>query len=188
MSCLNHEHRHYFVHVPKAAGTSMERMAFVGGHSHETARSLARRSPPGYWGWGFVRDPRDRLVAVFHAAQQHGRPRYGSMGFAQWCAALPASGAGLIHTCPMVDFLCWPDGRLAVDFVGRFERLDEDWRRVCRRLGVEYQALPHRTASSHRPWQEYFTEGLAAHVARVYAADFSTFGYATAIEWTAAPR
>ena len=42
MSTLNHEYRHYFVHVPKAAGTSMERMPFVGGQSHMTARQARR--------------------------------------------------------------------------------------------------------------------------------------------------
>ena len=68
MSTLNHQYRHFFVHVPKCAGTSMERMPFVGGQMHMTARQLARLAPPDYFGWGFVRNPYDRLVACYHAA------------------------------------------------------------------------------------------------------------------------
>jgi len=180
MSTLNHKHRHYFVHVPKAAGSSMERMPFVGGQSHMTGRQLARLAPPGYFGWGFVRDPRDRLVAVYHAAQQHNSPgRFfpASMTFADWVRGLPETGRKFLHSRPMVDFLTWPDGSLAVDFVGRFEALDRDWEIVCRRIGVEPEPLRHLNASAHRDWRDYYTPELAAHVAELYAADFDTFDY-----------
>jgi len=183
MSALNHPYRHWFVHVPKTAGTAMERMPFVGGQAHRTARQLAPRAPADYFGWGFVRNPYDRLVACFHAAQQHAPGRYfpASMGFAEWIRGLPGTGAGFIHPRPMVDFLCWPDGSLAVDFVGRYEHLAGDWRIVCRRIGVEHQPLRHLNASAHRDWREYYTDDLAAHVAELYAADFDTFGYSKEI-------
>jgi len=184
MSTLNHQYRHYFVHVPKCAGTSMERMPFVGGQQHMTARQLARLAPPDYFGWGFVRNPYDRLVACYHAAQQHvdaGRFFPASMSFAEWVRGLPQTGAKFIHPRPMVDFLSWPDGSLAVEFVGRCEQLGRDWQVVCRRLGVPHQPIRHLNASAHRDWQDYYTDDLAAHVARLYAADFEAFGYPTKI-------
>ena len=187
MSTLNHQYRHYFVHVPKAAGTSMERMPFVGGQSHMTARQLARLATDDYWGWGFVRNPYDRLVAIYHAAKQHSRPgRFfpRSMSFADWVLGLPETGRKFIHPRPMVDFLCWPDGSLAVDFIGRFEHLDRDWRMVCRRLGVPHEPLRRLNPSEHGPCQDYYTPELAAHVARLYAADFGLFGYPT--DWRSA--
>lgn len=184
MSTLNHQYRHYFVHVPKCAGTSMERMGFVGGQSHMTARQLARLAPADYLGWGFVRNPYDRLVACYHAAQQHvdaGRFFPMSMSFADWVRGLPESGRQFIHPRPMIDFLCSPDGSLAVDFLGRCEQLDRDWQVVCRRLGVPHQPLPHLNASAHRDWRDCYTDELASHVAALYAPDFDVFGYP--IEW-----
>lgn len=184
MSSLNHQHRHWFVHVPKTAGTSMEWMPFVGGNGHMTARQLVRRAPLDYFGWGFVRNPFDRLVACYHAAQQHNAPnRYFSaeMSFAEWVLELPRSAARFIHPRPMVDFLCWSDGSVAVDFVGRYEHLASDWRVVCRMLGVEHRRLPHMNTSVHRDWREYYTPDLAEHVARLYARDFELFQYPTEI-------
>lgn len=161
----------------------MERMPFVGGNSHAPARQLARIALPGYFQWGFVRNPYDRLVACYYAAQQHSPGRFfpASMAFADWVRGLPETGRKFVHPRPMVDFLCWPDGSLAVDFVGRCETILFDWRVVCGMLGVTYQPLLRINTSVHRPWQDYYTPELIDHVVRLYAADFDLFGYSKEI-------
>ena len=70
------------------------------------------------------------------------------------------------------------DGRLA-DFVGAFERLDEDWRALCGRLGLAHRALPRLNAGP--PGGGAAVEGLDAEtrelLARRYAEDFRLAGY-----------
>jgi hypothetical protein len=66
---------------------------------------------------------------------------------------------------------------VAVDFVGRFERLHEDWAKVCDRMGV-YAVLPEPTNSArHKPYQHYYDDELEAKVRALYERDFEQFGY-----------
>jgi len=179
MSFINHQYRHVFIHVPKTAGTSMERQAWVGGNSHATARSfvpLAR----DYFSWGFVRHPCDRLVSVYYSACQHGGPHprtqsYG--GFADFVYRLEECMPELIHIRPQIEFLCDRTGKILVDFIGRFERLQQDWAQVCRQIGVPVLPLPRHNGSSHPPWRELYSRELLEIVRAFYATDFSVFGY-----------
>ncbi len=72
------------------------------------------------------------------------------------------------------------DGGRAVDFVGRFERLREDFAAVLQRLELKLE-LPHLNRTSHRPYPGYFSAGSAARVAKLWAADFEILGYSTTL-------
>jgi hypothetical protein len=70
--------------------------------------------------------------------------------------------------------LYWRDTRV-VDFVGRFERLDDDWNEIRRRTGLD--ALPHHNRSAHGKYREQFSRELARLAARRYERDIELFGY-----------
>ena len=42
-----------------------------------------------------------------------------------------------------------------VDFIGRFENLNNDLKTICENINVEYTPLPHKNKSTHKPYQEY---------------------------------
>jgi hypothetical protein len=88
-----------------------------------------------------------------------------------------------------------------LDFVGRFERLAEDFEVVRRRLGIEH-ALPHNNSTKYSraafdttvlvadwpamqlkalpaqpAWRQFYTPELRDQVARIYARDIEQFGY-----------
>lgn len=182
MSIINRVWKHVFVHVPKVAGTSMERLPYVGGNSHETARHLlpiaAKYGP--FWSWGFVRNPYDRLVSVHAAMLQHSTRYPGAppdfREYVRWIAERNRFQK-LLHSRPMVEFLCGAEGQILVDFVGRFEQIAPDWETVCGKIGVPHKPLPHRNASRHPPWQECYDPETLATAGELYAADFATFGY-----------
>ena len=70
-------------------------------------------------------------------------------------------------------------GRLLVDFVGRYERLQEDFRYVTERLRLGGLRLPHKRRSTGRgDYRSMYDDALAEQVGQVYAADVSAFGYA----------
>ena len=179
MSVINHDYRHVFIHNPKTAGSSMERQFWVGGLGHDTARVLIPRAPEGYLSWGFVRHPCDRLLSWYSAACQH-RPRWPDV---EACDSFEAFVLRLVDwpkrpaMLSQTTMLCWPDGRIAVDFLGRFERLESDWLTICLRLGIPWTQLPRLNASKHPPWQSVFTESMLAVVGTIYADDFGVFGY-----------
>jgi len=78
-------------------------------------------------------------------------------------------------------FQQWPmitdeDGELLVDFVGRFERLEEDWTTVAERIAARPH-LPRTHATIHRHYGAYYDRETAELVAEACAKDIELFGY-----------
>jgi len=67
-------------------------------------------------------------------------------------------------------------GRIPMDFIGRFEKLQEHWREICRRIGIEPPELPHlvRTGGDYR---EAYDEESRELVASFYSEEIALFGY-----------
>jgi hypothetical protein len=99
---------------------------------------------------------------------------------------------------PQYDLLHDPEGRLMVDFVGRFETLQQDFDKVCQWLGFEDSKLPHRNPSNKKSrnlkrkvrnalffngedrkkhWTEFYDQRTLDAVSRLYEKDIEAFGY-----------
>ena len=75
------------------------------------------------------------------------------------------------------DMLSDPEtGEIIVNKIGRFETLAEDFREICRQLGIACD-LPHKNASRHKDYRSYFSDAEREAVARLYAKDIEKFGY-----------
>jgi hypothetical protein len=76
--------------------------------------------------------------------------------------------------------------KLSYDFIGRFERLDEDIERLGGVLGIDlrkyyYRHAPHNTNAGER-LKEYYDDESIRLVKQIYAEDFDLFEYPTDIE------
>jgi hypothetical protein len=71
------------------------------------------------------------------------------------------------------------EGNIIVDFVGRFERLQEDFQEACRLGGIPQIRLPHKRHSKERrkDYRIYYDDTTAEIVATHYAQDIHLFGY-----------
>ena len=63
-----------------------------------------------------------------------------------------------------------------VDFIGRFERLADDFHLICSRIGVS-ASLPKENVSRVKPYQEYYSEETKELVRRTFEPDISLFKY-----------
>lgn len=54
------------------------------------------------------------------------------------------------HIMPQTDMLYDTDGNLLVDFVGKFEHLQQDFEQVCKHLGFADASLPHINSSDKK--------------------------------------
>ena len=77
---------------------------------------------------------------------------------------------------PQHYFICDDNLQVQMDFVGRLENIDADFRALCERLNVKSE-LNCLNASDHRHYSEYYTDDLREKVASIYAKDIATFGY-----------
>jgi len=76
------------------------------------------------------------------------------------------------------DYLVDLHGNIIVDFIGHYERLQEDFDTVCERIGIARMELPHaRRAVDRDDYRQYYDDTTAALVAEHYAADIERLGY-----------
>lgn len=186
-------YRCIFVHIPKCAGVSVSRSLFGNlGAGHYPAATLQQvfgaACFESYFRFAFVRNPWDRLLSAyeflqrggFHAgdarwAQRH-LARYGDFdAFVRgWVSERHV--AEWIHFRPQADFLFLPDGDRGVDFIGRYEQLEQDFARVCRRLGIE-AGLQQLNRGRARDYRLAYDSETRAIVERVYRRDIDALGY-----------
>jgi len=135
-----------------------------------------------FFRFAFVRNPYDRLVSTYfnadpdllRRAREQGIELEG-LSFPRFVQAI--DGLEHVHLRPQSDFLLDAEGRHGVEFVGRFERLREDFGEVCRRLGVRSR-LPHRNRSQRRQSYRRMYDGTCRRfVEERYARDLEAFSY-----------
>ena len=64
-----------------------------------------------------------------------------------------------------------------VDYIGRFEALPQSLEQVAQRLDITGYQLPYLNKSTHRPYQEYYTDKTIDIVRKAYASDLQAFRY-----------
>lgn len=188
--------RAVFVHIPKCAGLSVANALFGcrgGGHLPITAYRLAlsRREFRDFFKFTFVRNPWDRVHSAYRFLKAGGLVPEDAARAERIIAPFPDFDAFVrgfidggdvwdaVHFRPQYSFVCLT-GRSApaVDFVGRYERLDADYRHVCARLGVKAQLERlNPTEVEGIDYREAYSDATAEIVARVYARDVELFGY-----------
>ena len=216
-----------FVHVPKTAGQSVEqffmdrlgldwdrdRAEVMLGDNPDRSRGtqkLAHLSAAEYvedgfvaaeefarlFTFSFVRNPYERIVSEYLY-----RNYFAHRSFRDFVLhRLPGPGwdDDYRHVMPQYEMLHDAEGRLLVDFVGRFENLQRDFAEVCGRLGIENPELPHRNPSNKRSrnlkrrvrnfvfrngeggkrhYTEYYDDETRAAVAALYRKDLEAFDY-----------
>ena len=66
---------------------------------------------------------------------------------------------------------------LMIDFVGRFENLQEDFAKVCKAIGAEDITLGHHNKTNHTHYSYYYDDELIDIVRKGAATDIKLFGY-----------
>jgi hypothetical protein len=126
-----------------------------------------------YFTFAFVRNPWDRAASAYirHFHKSEEDPKNG---FDAW---IKAGARPWISKRQLSQFLTDDNGQIVVDFVGRFERLEQDFNHICDILSINTN-LPHRNKSPiSRAYQELYTEENKEIVANWAKQDIELFGY-----------
>ena len=196
---ISHPHRCIFVQIQKCGGNSIRSALGIERNDQHSYRSAAELIPiygrevwDSYFSFAFVRNPWERLVSWWAMIDQY-RDRVARMNrFQRYVVENATTFEDFLTKCGdeitedgrstsiyrnQIDYLTL-DGRgtLLVNFVGRFERLADDFGRVAARLSLS-SPLPHLNRAKHRPYAEYYTPALKSLVAEKYERDIFRFGY-----------
>lgn len=132
-----------------------------------------------YYKFGVVRNPWDRVVSLY--LRKEGIQMRDQMDFDSFVDWIQNSSDTCIH-CQGIrfqaDWLRDVNGKTLVDFIARFERLDEDWKTIAARLGLA-DTLPRDNANSERKkrYTEYYTPRTRDIIGRKFDEDVRRFGY-----------
>ncbi|MAH48562.1 hypothetical protein CMI37_22240 [Candidatus Pacearchaeota archaeon] len=132
-----------------------------------------------YYSFGFVRNPFERMVSAWKCPWV-GKP---------WCQSFldflyyidkTDNEFAKSHVWSYLDprqSLFNPDGTQRASFIGRYERLQEDFDSVCSNISIKQRKLPHLNKREHKPYQEYYNEESTSIVSERYKEDLKYFDY-----------
>jgi hypothetical protein len=180
-----------FIHIPKAAGTSITKTLFQRAARHVPWQEYHRANPGKfrrYFKFAFVRNPWDRLVSTYFFLKAGGlnsqdrawadRHLARHADFDSFVRAwiTTSNVASWVHFRPQHTWICDTDLHCMMDFVGRYEEIDADFATAAQRIGCRRQ-LEKGNQSSHRHYSEYYMSETRDRVAEVYAVDIRLFAY-----------
>lgn len=175
-----------FVHINKTGGTSIEK-ALQLPFQHRTALELLGLIGERRWterfSFAFVRNPWDKVASHYYFRVKTNQTglRTNPIPFADWVRltygeqALPYYDQPKMFM-PQVEWISDASGKIIVDYVGRFERLQADFAEVCQRIG-RTAALPHVKQSTSGDYRTHYDDSTAEIVRRWFAKDLAEFGY-----------
>jgi len=133
--------------------------------------------------FAFVRNPWDLQVSSYHHLKRERPHLVGERDFESFLRwKLDPARPYQYHIDTSIalqsDYLIDLHGKVIVDFIGRYENLQEDFRHVCATIGIAQPPLAHkRQAKDRSSYQKYYTEETASLVAEYFRADVELFGY-----------
>ena len=194
-----------FIHVPKCGGLSMEEVCRKHNilidpvncsvnHLNEKFKTNVYTNIENEkhikFSFSFIRNPFSRLVSAWKCPWVTGNMvndkwevpfsnftdfirgfvmKESSWSFFKWSHVMP-------HTDPRMK-LFNSDGEQLLNFIGKFENFQEDFNTVCDKIGISRQQIPHKNATKHKHYTEYYDDETREAIAKMYAKDMEYFGY-----------
>ena len=145
-----------------------------------------------YYKFAFVRNPWDRTVSKFHYYKDYGdkiikaipnltekMSIYMKCSFDEFVSLhspqYRSKYWNLQHN--QMDYIVDSKQKVDVDFIGRYENLQNDYDTICNTIGIPKIQLSHNNKSNHKHYSEYYTEETKAIIGRVFKKDIKVFGY-----------
>jgi hypothetical protein len=190
---VNNEYKFVFIHIPKCAGISIESRLPKGLYQNHHLGlneyiNLSGSHLMDYFKFCFVRNPWDRLVSLYFFWKN----QTPSSEFYQWDHAqcdfinnnrlsfsdfLHEVSSGSQVFCSREHLRPYKYYINQLDFIGKFEKIQTDFDKVCDLIGIEKQILPHKNKSNHKHYSEYYNNKTINLVANMYKEDIDRLNY-----------
>ncbi|EOS9881511.1 sulfotransferase family 2 domain-containing protein [Campylobacter coli] len=185
-----------FIHVPKVAGSSIERVIYqtdkwlVGHVKASDYTKFDKDKFDSYFSFGFIRNPYDRVVSAYHYLKNDspdpcdikwGRLHINNLTFEEFILSLQDEEfkeeiLSKNHFSFQYKYLCDKNMNILVNFIGKFEKLDNDFKKILNILRRK-DSLVHINKSKHLNYRDYYNSQTYKIIREIYRDDFEIFDY-----------
>jgi chondroitin 4-sulfotransferase 11 len=195
---IDHDKKYVFIAVPKTGSISIQCSLGYGNdipepdlYHQSINQALAEcQLCLGYFKFAFVRNPWARLLSLYNdftikriyqysGLIKHDKPLFSEFeNFNDFCIKL--------HNSPWLQNvflktqteLLSINGELKMDFVGRFERLQEDFDIICKTIKIETKLLKLNVGEyDNTNYRVHYTDEAKNAIEKLYKSDIEMFNY-----------
>ena len=179
---ISHEYKCIFIEVPKTGSTTIRSIIGRTKKPHldilQIKKQVTIKQFNQYFKFGFVRNPWDRAVSLYNRNEGiQLKNKMSFVNFIKWHNYATDTCTHPSQKKYQLDFFTDSVGELLVDFIGKFENLQQDFNIICDKIGIPQHQLPHINKSNHKHYTEYYDDETREIVAEKYAKDIEYFGY-----------
>ena len=130
-----------------------------------------------YFKFAFVRNPFDRFISVCFFLNRN-NPQFAANALRRMKASICNAGfRQRLLVRPQVFQLMNEDKHIPLDYVGRYEDVQQSLDHVLDHLDLPHTQLESKNASNHRAYSSYYDEELREMVSAYYREDFDKLNY-----------
>jgi hypothetical protein len=215
-----HKYKCIFVHIPKTAGQSIEhvflnllglnwdtreplllkfnydkklgppRLAHLKAHEYLKYNYISQSMFDVYYKFSFVRNPWSRIVSFYNYRRYY--QLFSFKNFVTKMLKNKIRDKDYWFIGPQYEFIMDHNGEMLVDYVGRFENLQNDFNNICKALGLNEINLPHvnrarkeisilsflkQNKREKKHYSEYYDSETKEIVENAYKNDIQIFNY-----------
>jgi chondroitin 4-sulfotransferase 11 len=173
-----------FIHIDKNAGTSIEKALRLAADHSTALEKLAFLGDKHYYNrftFSIVRNPWDRTVSLYKYIVKKGVLGLSNLSFKDWVIETYVHKNPMVNNSyrifmPQLNWISDMEGNIIVDFVGKFENLDEDFKIIAQKCHKNVK-LPHINSTGKHNYRDYYDEDTKEIIRRWYMDDIERFNY-----------
>lgn len=191
------DYKAIYFNIPKVAQSSLADAFKKISRIYELPYYRREGEYKNYFKFAFVRNPYDRIISLyFDKIKNIGADDFEAgifLGFLKYHKFYEGISfkefVKAIHSIPEKEadphfrsqyaLLTDKEGNLILDFIGKFENLEKDYKKICKKIGVNTPpTLSHKKESKReKKYRGYYDEETKKLVRERYKKDLEMFGY-----------
>ena len=177
-----------FIHINKTAGTSIGKAIGLPVKQHLMAKEVIALIGKDKWNsaykFSLVRNPWDKVVSHYEYRRKKNKTKIdtNNIPFSDWVKMTYGPEKDTVYYNnprsfqQQVEWLKDVEGKITIDFIGRFESINDDFKQIKKAIGLD-ASLPHLNASRRVSYRSYYDDETRDMVAQWFNEDIEVFGY-----------
>ena len=180
-----------YLHIPRTGGISIKNTGFdiLFINEHKFAKDVENIGD--YFTFCFVRNPYDRFLSSYFfyknnykklILKHNGRNISDSIkkykNFNEFCLDFDNFEYNNdLQFFKQTNFVYDNAGNKLINYVGKFENLQNDWNEICKIIGINENILIKMNNTEHDYWEKYYNSESIEIINKYFYEDFISFNY-----------